>query len=792
MKKVFLALGFIASVLSIKGQDIKGIVYSKEDNAPVEFASVVLLQLPDSALVTGVITYNHGDYTFAGVKPGKYAIKSTFVGYKDGIMSLEISNGKSTFYADTLFLEKASTEIDEVTVTGDMVRGEELVDRTVYSIPPEISKTSVNGYDILRKIPSVQVDFNNNITLNGKSNFIITVDGKQRDKEFLSRLLPEDIKSVEIIHNPSGKYDGSIDGVINIKLNESARVGISGNFAIAGKPGATNMLFGNAGIDYGFKKITFYVSGYGFAQNLQNHISNYYRFKQFPQADSIVDIKGDGDFSISAGSVNTGFDYYVNDKNTLSFNFSYKPNTQETDLLNSGLIYLGTENDYSLNNESNTHNSSDEFNVSLFYKKEFEKPIQELTIESTVYNFESSDKNNYNTETTSLNTNQLFTSLYTNENTVSNRKYFSTKIDYVHPIGVDMRFETGYQVYYQTLNYDFKSNMDGNSNVFDYNELRNAVYAGLIYNRKKFSFQATLRTEYSNIEINDSSHNDYPVILPSTSIQYKINGSQNVKFTYNRRINRPGIYKLNPFEKTDNYFNISSGNPDLEPEYLDKLEIKYTLNFKKNFISPYVYYQHISDKISTLNQIRTTSSQSSQVIYTLPENLLEGYETGFGLNAMLWMFNINGRIFKGHYNEFSNDQYAIDATDYFSYNVRSYVFAPLLKKKLNLFAFIGYQGVRVDAQSKTYSTPFYGAGGQFNYKNHTLGAFYFLPFKNELTMSRTITETDYLYSKVKSSFDIKGFIQVQYSYKFNKGKSVKKVSHKSDVESDTKQGGIGR
>ncbi|MBN1117871.1 MAG: TonB-dependent receptor [Bacteroidales bacterium] len=790
MKKAIFFLGFIASIFTVNGQEIRGFVFSTSDKSPVEFASVVLTHLPDSAFVTGIITYSEGGYSFSGVKPGKYLVKSTFMGYNDGFAEVDVNENQKVCLADTIFLAEKTNAIGEVVVKGDLVRGEELVDRTVYSIPPEIAKTSVNGYEILRKVPSVQVDFNNNITLNGSSNFIITVDGKQRDKEFLARLVPEDIKTIEIIHNPSGKYDGSIDGVINVKLNNAARVGLGGNYVIAGKPGKTNMIFGNAGLDYGREHVTFYISGYGFVQNLQNYVTNYYKFQHPSMTDSIVDVDGSGDFSIAAGSINAGFDYYIDDKNTLSLNYSYKPNLLSTELNNRGLIYLGTDNDYNQISETSTGTNSQESNISAFYRKEFKKPIQELTVESTIYTFNSDDENNYNSQISTSGNLSERVPVIRDELINNDRNYLSTKVDYVHPIGINTRLETGYQFYYQTMMYDFRSNEAASNNIFNYDEIRNAAYAGWTFNYKDFGFQTTHRVEYSNILINDDNTNDYFVYLPSVNVQYKISGAQNLKFTFNSRINRPGIYNLNPYQRLDNDFNISSGNPDLEPERFKKLELKYTLNFKKNFISPYIYYQMISNKISTINEVFESPLVNNSVNSSHPENILTGYEKGFGINAMLWQFNIDGSIFQGKFNE--NSKFNIPSKDYFSYNVRSYAFAPLLKEKLNAFVFVGYQGVRVEAQSKTYSTPFYGIGGQYNYKDHSFGAFYLLPFAKELEMSRTITETDYMYSEAISSFDVRYFVQLQYAYKFNKGRSVKKISHESEVESDTKGGGINR
>ena len=120
--------------------------------------------------------------------------------------------GDAEVAVDTIYLNETTATIGEVTVVAERLKGKEMVDRTVYAIPEVVSKSSSNGYDLLKKIPQVNVDFQNNVTLNGSSNFIIQVDGRQRDKEFLARLLRSDIETIEIISNPSGKYEGNING----------------------------------------------------------------------------------------------------------------------------------------------------------------------------------------------------------------------------------------------------------------------------------------------------------------------------------------------------------------------------------------------------------------------------------------------------------------------------------------------------------------------------------------------------------------------------------------------------
>jgi hypothetical protein len=266
-----------------------------------------------------------------------------------------------------------------------------------------------------------------------------------------------------------------------------------------------------------------------------------------------------------------------------------------------------------------------------------------------------------------------------------------------------------------------------------------------------------------------------------------------LKFTYNRRINRPGIYDMNPYYKIGQNYNITQGNPDLKPDYRDRLQLTYTWNFGSNYFSPYVYQEYFTNKVG--RQLLVINSPVNNALTTIskPFNLLSGYESGGGMNAMLWYVNINARIYKGHFNEFTGESVHIPAVNYFSYAITSYAFAQLDKKKtITAFVFLSYNGVNMNAQSKTYSIPIYGIGGQKQLKDHSFGIFYLLPFSRKVEFSRTETETSAFNSRDITGIDISNYIQFSYSYKFNKGKNVKKLDHKMDVESDSKSQTIGR
>ena len=334
MRTILIGLMMAMSITS-QAQSINGKVCLSGDRSAAQFAGVGLHLLPDSSVVTGVITLSEGDYTFDNVNPGNYFIKVSFVGYGADSKNVTVAAGEKVVTVDTIFLTETTTSLSEVSVVAERIKGKEMVDRTVYAVPPAMAKASNTGYDLLKKIPQVNVDFQNNITINGSSNFIIQVDGRQRDREYLAKLLPSDIQSIEIISNPSGKYEGNIDGVINIILKKEARYGMSGNASLTTKPFNKPTTAASGSLDYSAGKISFYVTGLTFVQNLNIKSWN---DSYYIKADSLSSLTSDGKFRVTNTSINGGFDYYMNDKNNLSLNISYKPIGQDIDMLSETIL----------------------------------------------------------------------------------------------------------------------------------------------------------------------------------------------------------------------------------------------------------------------------------------------------------------------------------------------------------------------------------------------------------------------------------------------------------------------
>jgi len=787
MKRILVGLLLAVSVAG-QAQNITGKVCLESDRSPVPYATVGLMQLPDSSMVTGVITLGDGGYLLEKVNPGDYYLRVSYVGYKTTGRSVSVGAGDTDVMVDTILMTETTASIDEIMVVGERLKGKEMVDRTSYAIPDVVSRTATNGYDLLKKIPQVNVDYQNNVTLNGSSNFIIQVDGRQRDKEYLARILPTDIQSIEIISNPSGKYEGNIDGVISIILKKEARYGVNGNVGFNLKPFSKITSQTTGSLDYSIGKITFYITAFNIYQALD--ISQTLD-SRFAAIDSTTSLTGTGGIKVTLSSVNTGFDYYINDRNSLSLNVSYKPISQDIDLMSETFLYKAGIPLSTIISPIKNVTKSDETSASLFYKKTFKNPVQELTVENTWYVFKSRDDNSFENTRYPYDSETVLDYYSRHEENLNERNYYSAKVNYVHPIGMNTKIESGYQLYYQQMSYDFTINDVEADNLFEYGEFRNSVYGGVTFNLKKIGMQALLRVENSHISADSVTRPDYTCFLPSVNLQYKFSVSHNLKFTYNRRINRPGIYDMNPYFRTDQNYNITQGNPDLRPDYRDRLQLTYTWNFGSNYFSPYIYNEYFSDKVGNEYKVMNSTADNSLITFTKPYNLLSGYELGGGVNATLWYINFNARVYKGHINDYTGDNFSIPGRDYYSWSMTGAAYASFGKnKKTTAFAFLSYDGVNVNARSRTFNHPFYGPGIQTQIKNHSLGVVWVLPLSTNVKLNRTYTETPEYSSTNIIGFNASSFFQFSYSYKFNKGRNIKKLDRKVEVESDSKSGAL--
>lgn len=323
--KIFLALLCLLAVNVHARQVITGGLTDKETSKPVDGAGVELLQLPDSNAIETAKTNSEGVYLFYRADTAKtYCIRVKHLAYKTTLLPVPSKKKGMINNMGTIALDPMTFNFKEVVVNGTKVKVTELGDRTIYGIPDGIRKTSTDGLDVMRKVPSIQVDYlNENITVNGKTNVRIEVDGVTRDKEYLKRLHPSQIAKMEVITSPSGKYDADVDAVINVVTNPAMKYGLKGTVNVMALPVGSDAYMGrgNVSLDYGLEKISYYVAATGMIQdfNINTDMTRIAGANQLKRNSDLL-MKGDN------RNVNFGLIYDPDEMNNLNLNVSYNGN----------------------------------------------------------------------------------------------------------------------------------------------------------------------------------------------------------------------------------------------------------------------------------------------------------------------------------------------------------------------------------------------------------------------------------------------------------------------------------
>ena len=354
--KLFLLLLLCISVNTVFARKvITGRVLDIEFKTPIETGIVDLLQLPDSNKVETFYTNTEGSFTLMKADTTKsYCLKIAKSFFKTQFVAINLNTAGRIVNVGNIELTPSIYNLKEITINGSKIQIKELSDRTIYGISTDMKKTSTDGLDVLRKVPSVQVDyFNENITVEGKTNVVIEVDGITRDKSYLKKLHPSQVDKMEVITNPTGKYDADVDAVINIVTDREMRFGLKGmlNGVLFPQSLDIYMARANASLDYGLKKISFYVSANG-GLGKMNFINNLNRTSGI----DALNRTGNSNTFFKNGNANAGFIYDPDEFNNLSINMAYYGNGSNSDnyqlnsisrdnvLLNKNETYINSDN----------------------------------------------------------------------------------------------------------------------------------------------------------------------------------------------------------------------------------------------------------------------------------------------------------------------------------------------------------------------------------------------------------------------------------------------------------------
>lgn len=614
---------------------IKGKIADSQTNTALSYASIRIFKKSDEKLVSGTISDDNGAFSI-NANDGEYYALVEFVGYKPlktspFVLQKEIDLGM-------IKVESSSKSLDEVTVRAEKSTMELALDKRVFNVGKDLANAGGTASDVLMNVPSISVEPDGGVKLRGSDNVRILIDGKPsglvsfKGGAGLQSLPANLIERIEVITNPSARYEAEgMAGIINIILKKDRNQGLNGSIdVITGYP--VNQGLG-VNLNYRKNKINFFLN-YGIAYRIQPNIATTYQ--EVFQENNKLFSEQDRNGAVTGfnNNIRGGLDYFFNEKSILTASYLFRRSDARriTDL--TYLDFLGNKNNLIRTTYRQQDETEDEPNseYALSYKKEFKKKNHNLTAEIRFLdNWERSD--------------QLFTqnafnkdnSIDKNETLIQNslndefEKQWLFQLDYTQPFGKEGKFETGLRSSFRDMVNDFVVNQKNEKgefvplpnlkNYFIYDENIHAWYGILGNKSNKFTYQAGLRAEWTDVkttlrETNEINPRQYANLFPSVHTTYNFTKNDAVQISYSRRIRRPFYNDLSPFMTFADNRNFFAGNPNLNPEFTNVFEIGHIKYMENGSLSSSVYFRDTKDKIQS---IRTVDSQG--FASTLPQNL---------------------------------------------------------------------------------------------------------------------------------------------------------------------------
>ncbi|BDW93933.1 TonB-dependent receptor [Flagellimonas marinaquae] len=709
---------------------ITGKVIDSDSGQPLEYATFVLQNADNPEQVTGGITDLSGNFEVEAT-PGTYNISVEYISYKS--YSLKGQTYNSSINLGSISLSPDVAQLAEVEVVGEKTTVEVRLDKKVYNIGKDITTSGGNVSDALGNIPSVSVDVEGAISLRGNDNVRILINGKPSalagfgSTDILQQLPADAIEKVEVITSPSARYDAEgTAGILNIVLKKEKTLGINGSInTTIGDPF-------NARVTSNFNIRTekfniFNTIGYFHRESPGGGLFDNRYLTDASDFDRILE---DRDISRNDDgiSVNIGMEYFVTEKSSITGSFFYRW-SDENDL---------TENDNQRFNdgtlESRTFRSEDQkendnsYQFSFNYTNKFNDDGHELTTDFQ-YSYDDEDVLTQILESNTVPNTDLLASENIYE--IETQDDILAQIDYVLPMG-DAQFEAGYRGTFEkqvsdyqldTLNQgtgQFEMNEDL-TNVFTYHENVNALYTQYGNKYGKLSVLLGLRLENTELRGNVDSSVDidglqeivgedvdlnfdknYLGLFPTVNLIYELSKTENISLGYNRRINRPRGWFINPFPSRSSRTNVFQGNPDLDPAFANAFDLGYLKRWKKLTLTSSVYYQRETNSFERIQEeTGQLTSDGIQIIRSVPINLSTneriGAEAGVIYSPFKW-WRLNGSVnfftFSSE-GQFNGVEYGTDNSSWFARFSSKFT----LPAKIDLQANSFYMGPRQNAQT---------------------------------------------------------------------------------------------
>jgi iron complex outermembrane recepter protein len=645
-KLVTIIAGFMLMGSAVQAQQISGLVKDQQGKG-LEKSTVSLLKAKDSSLVKLIVTSNTGRYTVNVPQSGSYLVSASFVGYSTAFSQPFEVSGSGIAVPD-IIIAKAAGNLKEVVVSAQKPMIEVKADKTILNVEGTINAVGYDALELLRRSPGVMIDKDDNVSLAGKNGVQVFIDGKPSPlsgadlANFLKSLQSAQIEAIEIITNPSAKYEAAGNaGIINIKLKKNKTFGTNGSVNLGFVQGVYPKYNGGINLNHRNKKINVFANyNYNNGLNLMEFTSSKVQFDTlFKQSNKIR-------FKNNTHGFKSGIDYFINAKSTIGavisgnianndfttagpMNFTYIPANQLVKILKATNTNEMTRNNVNTNlNYRYAVTGGTELNIDADYGS--------FKIRSNQYQPNYYYLADGITETSRVIYNML---------SPTNIDLYSIKADYeqnykggrlgiggkIGIVNTDNDFKR-YDVYASSKILD-----TAKSNRFDYKENINAVYVN--YNKqlkKGIMFQFGLRAENTHskgnstgfkkagsswINYDSTFKRDYTDLFPSAALTFNKDPMKQWTIAYSRRIDRPAYQDLNPFEFKLNEYTFMKGNTELRPQYTNSFSItniyKYRLTTKLNYSHVNDIFARIPDTIDKTKGFLTQKNLANQDIVSL-------------------------------------------------------------------------------------------------------------------------------------------------------------------------------
>lgn len=627
---------------------ITGKVVEKISQQPLEYATITFLNPKNPKAIAGGITNAKGEFDI-DINTGLYDVQIEFISFKPFVIkSRKLTENTSLGKID---LEEDASQLNEVVIRAEKSTVEIKLDKKVYNVGQDMMVKGGTVSDVLDNIPSVSVDIEGNVSLRGSDNIRILIDGRPsyavNIAEALRQLPADAIDKVEVITNPSARYDAEGgSGLINIILKKGKNQGFNGTFI--GSSGIPETYGLSANLNYKTEKLNYFTTiGYNYRTNEGGGKTNSQYFNEDGSIKNFLDENRATKRTRDGFNGRAGMEWTVapNTFWTNAINYQ-KDNGNNTDLINYNNYDAARNFIGSTTRLGNGESGGKNVEYTSNFIKNFNNKGHKLTIDGSISRNED-DSQSIITDTNTFN------------NTLNNQvqKQVQVQADYVLPIKEGSQFEAGFKGSFGDLNNeyyvldDLGVRIDNLSNTLDYKENINALYTQYGFKINKFSYLFGLRWEDTNIEVNLLETNDfntkkYNNLFPSAFVSYEISDQSNITTSYSKRLSRPRGRFMNPAVNYASNINIFQGNPDLDPSLTNKFDFGYIKRWDKITFNTSAYFEDTKDVFSFVRSPNGAEVNGIPVILSRPINL--GKEQKFGFEFILnyspfkkWRLNSN-------------------------------------------------------------------------------------------------------------------------------------------------------